>query len=552
MSAIMFCFRRRKSAKPKAKAEAPSSVPPSKNGLNSAEGDISTNFSSNGGRRFHNVENSQYLLPNDDTESDRLHSQHWIVRNVQGGNFVAPVEKELDQGIKVLDVGTGPGTWVLEMARDFISSTFIGIDISANWPQNIRPPNSYFQIANLNEELPFEKHSFDYIHLRFLGMGLTEKQYEDGYKKLLYILKPGGYIEIGECDVRFAFQNSIWNKFLETMVQSRGMSTTMAETLKDTIQDIGGCEVQETIFRYPLGPWGGKLGVLAAEDLQQVYGIFKDNMIQALRMKSPEEFDAAVVAEFKEFNRLHTSIIYHKIIVHKHDSSGHNRSKSKTTAKDSIVKLRETLSMLEKRQAHLETKAENEYKIAKLNATKNRRVALLALKKKKAYEGQIDKINGTRMTIETQVMAIENANVNLETMNALRGGAEAMRNIHGSIIAKWRFSKKTKVEKGSERSIPGDINKVDATMDEIRDQMDIANEISDAISRPVLGDELDEDELLNELEELEQEELDAKMLESAPPAMRAPNVPSHEPAMNTAVEDDEEAELKKLQASMAM
>jgi hypothetical protein len=38
-----------------------------------------------------------------------------------------------------------------------------------------------------------------------------------------------------------------------------------------------------------------------------------------------------------------------------------------------------------------------------------------------------------------------------------------------------------------------------------------------------------QDELLNELEELEQEELDAKMLESAPPAMRAPNVPSHEP-----------------------
>jgi Snf7 len=37
-----------------------------------------------------------------------------------------------------------------------------------------------------------------------------------------------------------------------------------------------------------------------------------------------------------------------------------------------------------------------------------------------------------------------------------------------------------------------DINKVDATMDDIRDQMDIANEISDAISRPVLGDELDE------------------------------------------------------------
>jgi charged multivesicular body protein 4 len=75
-----------------------------------------------------------------------------------------------------------------------------------------------------------------------------------------------------------------------------------------------------------------------------------------------------------------------------------------------------------------------------------------------------------------------------------------------------------------------DINKVDATMDDIRDQMDVANEISDAISRPVgMGEELDEDDLLTELEELEQEELDAKMLETPAPAVYTPNVPTHEP-----------------------
>jgi charged multivesicular body protein 4 len=57
----------------------------------------------------------------------------------------------------------------------------------------------------------------------------------------------------------------------------------------------------------------------------------------------------------------------------------------------------------------------------------------MALKRKKAYEGEITKISGSRMTIETQVMAIENANVNLETMNAMKAGAEAMKNIHGNL-----------------------------------------------------------------------------------------------------------------------
>ena len=60
-------------------------------------------------------------------------------------------------------------------------------------------------------------------------------------------------------------------------------------------------------------------------------------------------------------------------------------------------------------------------------------VALQALKRKKNYETNIEKINGARMTIETQMMAIENANVNLETMGAMRAGAEAMKNIHGSM-----------------------------------------------------------------------------------------------------------------------
>jgi hypothetical protein len=41
--------------------------------------------------------------------------------------------------------------------------------------------------------------------------------------------------------------------------------------------------------------------------------------------------------------------------------------------------------------------------------------------------------------------------------------------------------------------IDRNIDKVDETMDDIRDQMDIANEISEAISRPVgVGDDLDE------------------------------------------------------------
>ena len=57
----------------------------------------------------------------------------------------------------------------------------------------------------------------------------------------------------------------------------------------------------------------------------------------------------------------------------------------------------------------------------------------MALKRKKTYEDQINKIMGSRMTLEQQAMAIENANVNLETLNAMKAGADAMKQIHGQL-----------------------------------------------------------------------------------------------------------------------
>ncbi|KAI9007229.1 Snf7-domain-containing protein [Gaertneriomyces semiglobifer] len=218
---------------------------------------------------------------------------------------------------------------------------------------------------------------------------------------------------------------------------------------------------------------------------------------------------------------------------------------TKATPKDAIVRLRESLEMLEKRERYLQTKIDNELKIAKVNVSKNKRAALMALKRKKAYEEQIQKIMGSRMTLEQQVMAIENANVNLETMNAMKAGADAMKTIHGAL----------------------DVNKVDATMDDIREQMDLANEISEAISQPVnFGVEYDEDQLNEELELLEQEDLDARLLDTAGVGAEldveaAPSVPSAavpaiaqppRPTRAQRVQSDEDKELEELRAAMAL
>ncbi|POW04725.1 hypothetical protein PSTT_10171 [Puccinia striiformis] len=200
-------------------------------------------------------------------------------------------------------------------------------------------------------------------------------------------------------------------------------------------------------------------------------------------------------------------------------SSGNQRDK----ARETIVELRQHLIMLEKKEDHLNKKIEDELRKAKANATTNKRAATAALRQKKLYEQELDRLAGRRMTLETQVNAIESANMNLDDAS------------HASC----------------------NIDKVDATMDSIREQMDLTNEISDAISNPVgMGQELDEDEIKAELEELEQDELKSRLVGADSVPLHSPGQTERPVAARTVAqrqqEEDEDAELKELQAALAM
>lgn len=154
--------------------------------------------------------------------------------------------------------------------------------------------------------------------------------------------------------------------------------------------------------------------------------------------------------------------------------------------------------------------------------------ALFALKRKKLYEAEIEKIQNVKMTLETQVMNLESAAQNAETFKAMEMGSKTM--------------KKIRTEVG--------IEKVDDIMDEIKEEMELANEINQAISQPVDPLLTDEDELLAELQELETADLEKELL--APPTksggLSLPAVPQSKlPSLDQKEADD----LKALEAELA-
>jgi len=117
-------------------------------------------------------------------------------------------------------------------------------------------------------------------------------------------------------------------------------------------------------------------------------------------------------------------------------------------------------------------------------------------------------------------------------MAAMKKASDALKVIHGNLT----------------------MDKVDATMATVNEQRELANEVAEAISNPMYGNaDIDDDQLKAELEELEQDELNERL-------SGAERAPVHMPAGTrvegarspAAIEDDEEAQLRELQAALAM
>merc|ERR1712226_430083 len=188
---------------------------------------------------------------------------------------------------------------------------------------------------------------------------------------------------------------------------------------------------------------------------------------------------------------------------------------------EAIQKLRETEDILLKKSDFLEKKIEQELATAKKHGTKNKRAALNALKRKKRLEKQQEQIDGTLTTIEFQREALENAQSNTQIIQNMDYAAKALKKAHNGL----------------------DVDKVDDLMADIQEQQDVANEIADAIAKPMgFQDDVDEDDLLAELEEMEQEELDKELLEVTPaePLPSLPTPSSQIPTSSKAVEEDDE------------
>ncbi|PGH12432.1 hypothetical protein AJ79_04268 [Helicocarpus griseus UAMH5409] len=215
------------------------------------------NYQYANGRRYNSYRNGEYLLPNDETEQDRLDIFHHVFLLLLDGKLVrAPVVKPQ----QVLDLGTGTGLWAMDYADENPSAQVIGTDLSPIQPSWVSP-NVKFYVEDMEQDWAYDE-AFDLIHMRQLGGSI--KDWNKLLKQCYENLKPGAWVELQEPATWFSCDDDTMSKatasneyqvLCNEAARKFGKEINVAHKLKQEAIDAGFVDVREEVMKVPIGPW---------------------------------------------------------------------------------------------------------------------------------------------------------------------------------------------------------------------------------------------------------------------------------------------------------
>ncbi|KAJ6605681.1 hypothetical protein B0H10DRAFT_2076669 [Mycena sp. CBHHK59/15] len=112
---------------------------------------------------------------------------------------------------KVLDIGCGTGTWILNCGMAWRNCHFVGVDIVPLHPDlgssELSTRITWVQ-ANFLEGLPFPNDEFDFVHIKRIALGVPEDKWDALFEEIVRVMKPGGAFELIEEDLFFPGKSS--------------------------------------------------------------------------------------------------------------------------------------------------------------------------------------------------------------------------------------------------------------------------------------------------------------------------------------------------------
>jgi SAM-dependent methyltransferase len=151
------------------------------------------------------------------TETARLWNQDRLTTEAMGGLFPER-DRDLSGIQKILDIGCGPGSWVLDVAHEYYNDgvQVVGIDTSTTTIEYARARAEVmglsdssvkeeemrvrFLIMDAQQPLSFPNDSFDLVNARYIVGFMRKTDWSRLLAECLRILRPGGVIRLSESE----------------------------------------------------------------------------------------------------------------------------------------------------------------------------------------------------------------------------------------------------------------------------------------------------------------------------------------------------------------
>ncbi|RPD67938.1 S-adenosyl-L-methionine-dependent methyltransferase [Lentinus tigrinus ALCF2SS1-7] len=236
-------------------------------------------FQERGGRLFHSHGSCPYPLPVDAEEQQvsgtppdpdsRQNGLHQLLRRLLGGELaVGPVREVLaalpGEQRRVLDLGTGTGSWVLDMAREYPDVRFYGVDIvpiATRYP----PRNVLFEMHDIKEQFRYDTGAIDMVHARSVTMAIRD--YGALLPEIARVLRRGGLFVSCEWGRRPAMADgsdvaarapralAFFDAVRSTLLERRGIQT-VADRIPQLLADSGKfTHIVARTYHMPIGDW---------------------------------------------------------------------------------------------------------------------------------------------------------------------------------------------------------------------------------------------------------------------------------------------------------